>query len=167
MQLEARMACQPTLDGGMFMGGVIVQNDVDVLAQRNFAVDLLKKFQPLAVGVCLGGVSDDFALQIVQRGKEGDRPVAIVIVGLGADMPFTQGQTRLAALESLDLAFLVATKHHRPLGRIEVKTDDIPKLRLKVRIGGKLKNPRQMWLDFVFTPDPLHGRLGDSQFSSH
>jgi hypothetical protein len=25
----------------------------------------------------LGGVSDDFALQIIQRGKEGDRTVAI------------------------------------------------------------------------------------------
>jgi hypothetical protein len=94
-----------------------VQNDVNVLAQRNFAVDLFKKFQSLAVGGCPGGVSDDFALQIVQGGKEGDRPVAIVIVGLGADMPFTQGQTRLAALKSLDLAFLITTKHNRPLGR--------------------------------------------------
>ena len=87
----------------------------------------------------MGGVSDDFALQIIERGKESDRPVAIVIVGLGADMPFAQRQTRLAALKSLDLAFLVTTKHHCPLGRIEVKTDDIPKLRLKVWIGGSLK----------------------------
>jgi len=63
MQLEARTACQPALDGRMFMGGVIVQNDVNMLAQRNFAVDLLEKFQPLVVGVFLGGVSDDFALQ--------------------------------------------------------------------------------------------------------
>src|SRR5271165_4030124 len=155
------------LDGGMFMGGVVVQNDVDVLAQRNFAVDLLEKLQPLAVGVCWGGVSYDFALQIVQRGKKGHRAVAIVIVGLGADMPFAQRQSRLAALKSLDLAFLVTTKHHSPLGRIEVETDDIPKLRLKVRIAGKLKNPRQVRLDFVLTPDPLHGRLGDSQLASH
>jgi hypothetical protein len=71
------MVCQPALDGQMFMGGVIVQNEVDVLGQRNFAVDLLGKFQPLAVGVFLGGVSDDFALQIIQRGKEGDRTVLL------------------------------------------------------------------------------------------
>jgi hypothetical protein len=32
------MTRQPALDGRMFMGGVIVQNDVDVLAQRNFAI---------------------------------------------------------------------------------------------------------------------------------
>jgi hypothetical protein len=32
MQFEARMAYQPALDSWMFMGGVIVQNDVVVLA---------------------------------------------------------------------------------------------------------------------------------------
>ena len=48
------------------------------------------------VGVCLGGVSDDFAMQIIQRGKEGDLTGAIVIVGLGGDMAFAQRQTRLA-----------------------------------------------------------------------
>ena len=56
MQLEARVTRQPALYDRMFMGGVIVQNDVDVLAQRNFVGDSLKKFQPLAVGVCLGGI---------------------------------------------------------------------------------------------------------------
>jgi hypothetical protein len=44
------MTCQPALDGRVLMGGVIIQNDVNVLAQRNFPVDLLEKFQPLAVG---------------------------------------------------------------------------------------------------------------------
>src|ERR1700751_591840 len=43
MQPEARMACQPALDGRMFRGRVIVQNYVDMLAQRNFPGDLLQK----------------------------------------------------------------------------------------------------------------------------
>ena len=37
MQFEARMTRQPALDDRMLMGGVIIQNDVDALAQRNFA----------------------------------------------------------------------------------------------------------------------------------
>ena len=74
----------------MLMGGVIIQNDVDALAQRNFAVDLLEEFQPLAVGMFLCGVSDDFALQVIQRGKESDGAVAIVVMGLSADMSFAQ-----------------------------------------------------------------------------
>src|ERR1700722_16684368 len=126
MQFEARMTRQPAFNDRMLMGGVIIKNDMDALAQRNFAVDLLEKFQPLAVSVFLGGVSDDFALQVIQRGKEGDGAVAIVIVGLSADMPFAQRQTRLTALQRLDLALLVTTEHHCLLWRIEVKTDDIP-----------------------------------------
>src|SRR5580693_8732726 len=82
-------------------------------------------------------------------------------------MPFAQRQTRLTALQRLDLALLVTTEHHCLLWRIEVKTDDIPKFRLKIRIAGQLKDTRQVWLDFVFTPDSLHGRLGDSQLASH
>src|SRR5580698_7935329 len=167
MQFEARMTRQPAFNDRMLMGGVIIQDDVDALAQRNLAVDLLEKFQPLAVGVFLSGVSDDFALQVIQRGKEGDGAVAIVIVGLRADMPSAQRQTRLTALQRLDLALLVTTEHHCLLWRIEVKTDDIPKLRLKIRIAGKLKDTRQVWLDFVLTPDSLHGCLGDTQLASH
>src|SRR5215472_4375688 len=106
-------------------------------------------------------------LQIIQCGKEGHRTVAIVIMGLGADMPFAQGQTWLGALKSLNLAFLVATEHHCLLGRIEVKTDNIPELRLKVRISRKLKDTRQVGLNFILTPDPLHSRLGNSQLPGH
>jgi hypothetical protein len=139
MQFEAWMTRQPAFNDRMLMGGVIIQDDVDALAQRNFAVDLLEKFQPLVVAVFLGGVSDDFALQVIQRGEESDGAVAIVIVGLSADMSFAQRQTRLTALQRLDLALLVTTEHHCLLWRIEVKTDDIPKFRLKIRIAESLK----------------------------
>jgi len=87
--------------------------------------------------------------------------------GFGCGYAFAERQTWLAALKSLDLAFLVTTEHHCLLGSIEVKTDDIPELRLKVRIGRKLKDTGRVRLDFVLTPDPLHGRLGDSQLASH
>ena len=110
----------------MLVGGVIIQNDVDALAQRYFAVDLLEKFQPLAVSVFLGSVSDDFALQVIQRGKESDSAVAIVIVGLSADMPFAQRQTRLTALQRLDLALLVTTEHHCLLWRLPSTKRDRP-----------------------------------------
>jgi hypothetical protein len=82
-------------------------------------------------------------------------------------MPFGQRQTWLAALKRLNLAFLVTIEYDCLLGRIEVKTDNIPELRLKVRISGKLKDTRQVGLNFVLTPDPLHGRLGNSQLAGH
>ncbi len=39
----------------------------------------------LNLDVCPGTVSDGFALQIIQRGKDGHHTVAIVIGGLRAD----------------------------------------------------------------------------------
>ena len=89
--------------------------------------------------VSTGDVFADFAMPIFQCGTEGDG-AAPVVVGLDADMPFAQRQTRLAALKILDLAFLVTKEHHRLLGRIEVRTDDTPKLRLKIRTGGKTRD---------------------------
>ncbi len=167
VQFETRMAFQPTPDARMFVSGVIVQNDVDVLAHGDLPVNALEEFEPLAVRVFVSGVGDYFSLQVVERGKEGDRAIAIVIVGLGTNMPFAQRQTGLAALQRLDLAFLVTAKHHRILGRIEVEPDHVPKLRFKVRIGRKLKDPCQMRLDFILAPNPLHGCLGQSQLPSH
>ena len=41
------------------------------------------------------------------------------------------------------------------------------KLRLKVRVGGKLNDTRQVRLDFVFTTDQQYSRLGDSQLAGH
>src|SRR5258705_10968923 len=101
MQFEARMTRQPAFNDRMLMSGVIIQNDVDTLAQRNFAVDLLEKFQPLAMGVFLGSVSDDFALQVIKRGKGSDGAVAIVMVGLRTDRSFVQRQTGLTGLQRL------------------------------------------------------------------
>src|SRR4029077_14677444 len=84
-------------------------------------------------------------------------------MGLGADMTCSQRQSRLAALEGLDLALLVTTKHYRLLGRLEVKSDNIPEFGLTVRISRKLEDTREMRLDFVLTPDPLYGGFGDPQ----
>ena len=42
MQFEARMTRQPAFNDRMLMGGVIIQNDVDALAQRNFALICLR-----------------------------------------------------------------------------------------------------------------------------
>src|SRR5271168_1699328 len=46
---EAGMASKPTLDLGMLMGGVIVDDHVDLFAGRNHVVDPAQEFQPLLV----------------------------------------------------------------------------------------------------------------------
>ena len=51
MQVEARVTRQPGVDLGMFMGGVVVDDQVEFDPGGRFLLDLPQKVQPLAVGV--------------------------------------------------------------------------------------------------------------------
>src|SRR5437016_13351952 len=71
---------------------------MDVETGRGLAVDDLEEGEPLLVAVALGDAGDQLALQIVERGKQGERPVADIVVGLGLDVANAQGQAGLGAL---------------------------------------------------------------------
>jgi len=63
------------------------------------------------------GSRDDLAAQVIERGEQSDRAMPIVIVRLSLDMPGAQRQARLGAFQCLALAFLIAAKHQRLVGR--------------------------------------------------
>ena len=104
------MLGKPSLHVGVLVGGVIVGDQMDVETRRGLAVDDLEEGEPLLVAVALGDAGDQLTLQIVERGKQGERPVADIVVGLGFDVADPQRQTRLRALKRLALRFLIATQ---------------------------------------------------------
>ena len=53
--------------------------------------------------------SDQLAIEIVQRGEQGERTVADIVVGLGLDVSNAERQARLRAFERLALRLLIAT----------------------------------------------------------
>src|SRR5215471_15648070 len=73
---------------------------------------------------------------------------------------------RLRAIESLNLAFLVDAEHNRPVGRIEVEPDNVDHFLSELWIVGELEWARQMWLEPMFLPDALHGRMTDADLRS-
>src|SRR5688572_6981810 len=88
-----------------------------------------------------------------------------VIMGHRPGTALFQGQTRLRAVECLDLALLIDGKHQRLLRWIDVKADDVLDLRDQVGIVGDLEAAHQMRLEAVFGPDALHARVADAHFS--
>jgi len=60
--------------------------------------------------------------------------MALVIMRHGSRTALLHRQTGLGAIKSLDLAFLVNTKHQGVFRRVEVKTDDILQLLNEMRI---------------------------------
>ncbi len=51
MEAEAGVLCQPRLYVGMFVGGVVVQDQVDLEVVRDLTVDDLEEGQELGVAV--------------------------------------------------------------------------------------------------------------------
>jgi hypothetical protein len=81
-------------------------------------------------------------------------------------LPFLIGQTRLGAIERLDLALLVNRQDQAVRRRVDVQADDVLELGGELRVFGQLEGPDAVGLETVRPPDPLHraqadpGRLG-------
>ena len=51
MEYPSGMACQPCLELGMFVGGIVVDDGMDHLAFRNGALDFIEKANELLMAV--------------------------------------------------------------------------------------------------------------------
>ena len=130
-------------------------------------MDSLEERQPFLVRVFRGRRAQDPAVEVVHCGKQRDRAMPDIVVGAGADMADAQRQAGLGPLQGLALAFLVATEHQRPVGRVQVQTNDIPELGLEIGVAGQFEDPRHVGLDFIGRPNPPHARRRDPDLSSH
>jgi len=111
--------------------------------------------------------ADDRTGRHIERGKERCGAVALVIMGHRPGTALFQGQTRLRAVECLDLALLIDGKNQRLLRRVDVKADDVLDLRDEVRVIGDLETPHEVRLEAVFGPDALHARVADAHLFRH
>src|ERR1700726_1055842 len=75
------MAVEPAGDRGIFRGGVIVGDDMDVEIGRGLVIDGFEKGEPLLMAVALRQAGDQLALEIIERGKQGQGAVPHVIMG--------------------------------------------------------------------------------------
>ena len=80
---------------------------------RRLPVDLLEERQELLGAMARQAFADDLAGRHVERGEQRGGAVALVVVGHGAGAALLEGQAGLGAIERLDLALLVDSKHQR------------------------------------------------------
>jgi hypothetical protein len=72
-----------------------------------------RKAEKLLVAVALHALADYRALEHVERGEQGGRAVAQVIMGHGAGLARLERQPGLGAIERLDLMGWMAPSRHR------------------------------------------------------
>ena len=104
MEVKTGMTLEPGGDFGVLVGRVVVANDVKLELGSDLLIDLTQEGQPLLMAMAWGGMSKHLAGKVVQGGKEGHRPMPIVVVGLGANVSLAQRQSGLGAFEGLTLA---------------------------------------------------------------
>ena len=68
MEDEPRMPGEPGAHLGVLLGGVIVEDDVDDLAGRDFGFNGIEKTDELLMAVALHAAADDLAFQHIERG---------------------------------------------------------------------------------------------------
>src|SRR5438046_1206022 len=106
----------------MFMGGVVVADQVELTIGWNGLLDQAEKPEPFLMSMALLAQAKDFAVGGIQRGKQSGGAVSFVVMRQGGAAPTLQRQTGLGTIQGLNLALLVRAQHQRVLGRIQVQT---------------------------------------------
>ena len=123
----------------MFVGGVVVEDDMDQLASRDLALDGIEKADEFDVAVALHAAANYGAVEHAEGGEQRGGAVPLVIVRHGLAAPGLDRKSRLGAVECLDLALFVNRQHHCMSRRIEIEPDDVRELGGKAGIAGALE----------------------------
>lgn len=112
-------------------------------------------------------IADDRALQHIEGREQSGSAVALVVMGHRPAAPTLHGQARLAALQSLDLTFLVHAQHQRLVRRVEIQAHHIAQLLHEAFIAGELEGPGAVGLQPVGIPDALDGGVAEAMCLRH
>ena len=97
---------------------------MDGLARRDVLFQRIQ--EAVLVPVALHVATDTPAVQHIERGEKRGGAVSFVVVGQGAAATTLQRQSRLSAVQGLDL--LVEREHYRMGGRRHIEADDVVQL---------------------------------------
>jgi hypothetical protein len=167
MDLEARMAEQPAPDQLGLVGPVVVEDQVDVKLGGDLLFETVQEGLELGRTVTPVRLADHLAGGDVEGGEERGGAGPAVVVGSPLGDARCQGQDGLGAVEGLDLALLVDARDHRPVGRVEVETDDVADLLDELGVVGELEGLHAVELQAVGVPDPVHGVVAEAAGFGH
>src|SRR5262249_33662266 len=160
------MLREPLAVFGVFVSGVVVNDGIDSLSLGKMRVDVIEEADELLMPVALHVATDNGAVENVEGGEQGGCAVAFVVVGHRPGAPRLHRQSRLGAVEGLDLALLVDRENDGVGGRVDVEADDVPELRGELRVVRQLERPDAVRRELVGLESALHRPQADTCPSS-
>ena len=157
VERPAGMPGQPLAHLGMLVGGIVVDDGMDRLSRRHLRLDGVEEADELLVPVALHVAADDGAVEDVERGEQGGGAVPLVIVRHGSGAPRLHRQSRLGAVEGLDLALLVDREDDGVGRRVDVEADHVLELLGELGVIRQFKRADTVRRELVGIEDALHG----------
>ena len=106
MERPAGMPRQPLAHLWMFVGRIIVDDGVDHFSHRHLRLDRIEEADELLVAMVLHVAADDGAIEDVEGGEQRGGAVTFVVVRHRPGAARLHRQSRLGAVERLDLAHM-------------------------------------------------------------
>src|SRR4029078_9758626 len=153
----AGMPSQPLAHLRVSVGGVVVDDGVDLLSRRHLRLDSVEEADELLVPVALHIAADDGAVEDVEGREQCRRAMTLVVVGHRPGAALLHWQARLSAVERLDLALFIDREDDGMGGRIDIETDDVAQLVDEARVGGEFELFHPVRLQAVWARDSLYG----------
>jgi hypothetical protein len=139
VNVPTRTAGEPSSDLGMLVGGVVVDDEMDVELGWHVGLDVTQEGEELLMAMAGFALGDDRTVKHIEGGEQRGCAMSPVVVSDAFDVAEPHGKHGLGAFEGLDPAFLIDAKHHGLVGRIEVKPDHVAQLLDEERIGRELE----------------------------
>jgi hypothetical protein len=147
------------------MSGKVVHDNVDFLVSWLGGDHVEQKGNKLPAGVAARGLSKHLTGAHIQGGVERKRAVAVVFEAVALGTAGGKRQDRVEPVQGLDGALFIDGENRRVHWRVEVETNDIGRLGLKIGIVAGQVPPETMGLKTSLAPDLRDVRLGRSQLS--
>jgi len=117
----------------VLVGGIVIHDQVQLKFSRCLLIDVLQEADEYLMPVLQHAVANDLAVERVQCGEQGGRAMAFVVMRAAA--AGFQRQTRLRAVERLNLALFIHTEHQRFVGWVQVQADYVDEFLNELRVG--------------------------------
>lgn len=155
------MPTEPGFYPGMLVGSIVVNDEMQVDLRRGLGVDRFEETDEFLMPMSRHAIADHLAIEHAEGRKQRGRAVAFVVVRHRPAAPFLQRQTRLGAIEGLDLTFLVHAQHEGFVRGIEIQSHDIVELLDKVCVAAEFEGLDEVRRKLVVLPDTADGSLAE------
>ena len=107
VEMKAFVARRPAQNRRVFVGGIVVDDKVELFVGGRLAIDEAQELQPFLMAMTLHASGHHTAVEGVESGKQRGGSMPLVIMRHRMGTALFHGQTGLGTVKSLDLALLV------------------------------------------------------------